>query len=275
MAVGPVLKSVVYVAANVLDSLTAPVKLLMGQRSLLQLLMRRDMLTRTSGTLLGGLWLIAQPALQILGLWFFLDIVIKVRSTSHVPFMEYFLIGMLAWMMISEILSRNLMVMQEFSTLYQRTVFPLPLLPLLPLAVSTVTYGIVLVVVSILLHGPLAGLKALLAVFALSIWLIPFSNLIAVLGLFIKELRQVVPFSLTLLMYLTPIMYMPDLLPKTIQPWMVLNPIADVMALLHALIQGTDWTVGNVLRPLLLWAFLLPSAWLLFRRTEPHMREAL
>lgn len=261
--------------ANILDSLTMPIKLIIGQRSLLLLLMRRDMLSRTSGTLLGGTWLIAQPALQIVGLWFFLDIVLRVRSTSNVPFMNYFLIGMLGWMMISEILTRNMLVMQEFGTLYQRTVFPLPLLPLLPLTVSTATYGIVLVVVSGLLNGPLASLKAFVALLFLSIWLIPFGYLIAVLGLFIRELRQVVPFALTLLMYLTPIMYMPDLLPKAMQPWMVLNPVADVMALIHALVQGMDWTLGNLLRPLVLWIILLPVSWLLFKRTEPHMREAL
>jgi len=260
---------------NVLGALFSPLRLLVVQRGLMRLLVRRDMLSRTSGTVLGGMWLIAQPALQIFGLWFFLDIVIRVRSTSHVPFMDYFLVGMLAWMMISEILSRNLMVMQEFGALYQRSVFPLPLLPLLPITISSLTYGAVLVVVVLLLHGPLAALNSVFVLGALALWLIPFSYLIAVLGLFIKELRQVIPFALTLLMYLSPIMYMPDLLPKALQPWMVFNPIADIMAMVHGLIQGTEWNAGNFLRPLGLWAVMLPVSWVLFRRTEPHMREAL
>lgn len=260
---------------NLIGNLTAPLQLLRAQKSLLWLLIRRDMRTRTSGTLLGSIWLVVQPAMQIFGLWFFLDIVIRVRSTSHVPFREYFLIGMLAWMMINEILSRNLLVMQEFGSLYHRTVFPLPLLPLLPLAVSASTYGVVLIVVSVLLHGLGAAANALLVLAGLMIWLIPFSYLFAVLGLFIKELRQIVPFALMLLMYLTPIMYTPDLLPKEIQPWMALNPVADVMALAHALIQGMDWETGNLLRPLGVWLLLLPISLWLFKRTEPHMREAL
>lgn len=260
---------------NVLGALFSPLRLLIVQRGLMRLLIRRDMLSRTSGTLLGSAWLVAQPALQIFGLWFFLDIVIRVRSTSHVPFMDYFLVGMLAWMMISEILSRNLMVMQEFGALYQRSVFPLAILPLLPLMISSMTYGVVLLVVVGLLHGLTAVFNAIFVLGALTLWLIPFSYLLAVLGLFIKELRQVVPFALTLLMYLSPIMYMPDLLPKALQPWMVFNPIADIMALVHGLIQGTEWTAGNALRPLGLWVVMLPISWVLFRRTEPHMREAL
>jgi lipopolysaccharide transport system permease protein len=257
------------------ESVTGPARLLIGQRSLLKLLIRREMVARTSGTLLGGAWMVVQPALQILGLWFFLDIVLKVRSPGQVPFMHYFLVGMICWMMISEILQRNLMVLVEFGALYQRTLFPLPLLPLLPILVTGAIYGTVFMVISALLGGVVAGLKAGLVAAAILLWLMPFSYLFAVLGLFVREARQVVPFALTLLMYLTPILYMPELLPESFLPWMAINPLADIMALIHAAVQGGSWTWGNAIRPVLLWAFLLPLCWMLFKRTEPHMREAL
>ena len=119
--------------ANTLDGL---VQSAVGQRALQRLLIRREMVARTSGTLLGGAWMVVQPALQIVGLWFFLDVVLKVRSPGRVPFVNYFLVGMIGWMMMSEILQRNLTVLVEFGPLYQRTIFPLPLLPLLPLLAS-------------------------------------------------------------------------------------------------------------------------------------------
>jgi lipopolysaccharide transport system permease protein len=258
-----------------MESMTGPAGLLFSQRSLLKLLIRREMVSRTSGTLLGGAWMLVQPTLQVLGLWFFLHVVLKVRSPGQVPFVDYFLVGMIAWMMMSEILQRNLTVLVEFGSLYQRTIFPLPILPLLPILVSGAIYGTVFMVVSTAQGGIEAGLKAGLAAALLLLWLMPFSYLLAVLGLFVREARQVVPFALTLLMYLTPIMYMPELLPEGLRPWMALNPLADIMALLHAAVQGGAWTWGNAMRPLLLWAVLLPGAWMLFKRTEPHMREAL
>jgi lipopolysaccharide transport system permease protein len=98
---------------------------------------------------------------------------------------------------------------------------------------------------------------------------------LAVLGLFIREARQVVPFALTLILYLTPILYMPDQLPPALRSWSALNPLADVMVLLHAAVQGQSWTWDNLLRPLTLWLLLTPTAWLLFKKTELHMREAL
>ena len=266
------LRRVVHYAAT---SFAMPVRLLLGQRALIKLLIRRDMVARTSGTLLGGVWMVVQPALQILGLWFFLDIVLRVRSAGSVSFVNYFLVGMIAWTMISEILQRNLTVMVEFGPLYQRTIFPLPLLPLLPMLVSGAIYGTVLVAVSALLEGPLAGLAAAICTIIVLIWLIPLGYLLAVLGLFIREARQVVPFALTLILYLTPILYMPDQLPPALRSWSALNPLADVMVLLHAAVQGQSWTWGNLSRPLMLWLLLMPTAWTLFKRTELHMREAL
>ena len=257
------------------DSFTTPVRLLVGQRTLLKLLIRREMVARTSGTLLGSVWMVVQPALQIVALWFFLDIVLKIRSPGRVSFVNYFLIGMICWSMISEILQRNLTVMVEFGSLYQRTIFPLPLLPLLPSLVSGAIYGSVIVAVAGLIEGPGAAFGALVATLLLVVWLIPFGYFLAVLGLFVREARQVVPFALTLLLYLTPILYMPEQLPMVLQEWSALNPLADAMVLLHAVVQGQAWTLGNLLRPLVLWAVLTPVAWMLFKRTEMHMREAL
>ena len=257
------------------DSFTMPFRLLLGQRALLKLLIRREMVARTSGTLLGGVWMVVQPALQILGLWFFLDIVLKIRSAGAVPFVNYFLLGMIAWTMMNEILQRSLTVMVEFGSLYQRTIFPLPLLPLLPLLVSGAIYGAILVVVTALLESALAALGAALGTILLMIWLIPLGYLLAVLGLFVRESRQVIPFGLTLFLYLTPILYMPEQMPMLLREWSSFNPIADIMVLLHAIVQNQSWTGGNLIRPLVLWGVLTPAAWMLFKRTESHMREAL
>jgi len=177
--------------------------------------------------------------------------------------------------MISEVLQRNLTVMVEFGPLYQRSIFPLAILPLLPLAVSGAIYSAVIVLVAAVLDGAVAALGAATAMLVLIVWLIPLGYCFAVLGLFVREARQVVPFVLTLLMYVSPILYMPEQLPKALQAWSTLNPLADVMALLHAVVQGESWTWGNLVRPLVLWIMLTPAAWLLFKRTEPHMREAL
>jgi lipopolysaccharide transport system permease protein len=191
--------------------------------------------------------MLLQPMLQILGLWFFMAVVLRVRSSNHVPFTDYFLIGMVCWLMIAEVLQRNLTVLVEFAPLYQRSVFPMPLLPLVPLFLTGGIYSAVLIALAGILEGWRGAGAA--AGFA--------------------------PFLLTLLMYLTPVMYMPDLVPESVRPWLQINPLADLMALLHAAVQGLPWSLGNFVRPVLIGMLLWPFTWGLYRRAEPHMREAL
>jgi len=244
-------------------------------RYLLFLLIKRDVTTRTSGTLLGDAWLLFQPALQILGFWFLLDIVLKIKLPGGVAFVDYFLIGMLPWLFISEVLTRSLTILTEFSGLYRRAIFPVVILPLLPLVLSAILYILVIVVTAGLLEGISTIPIALLTIILLAIWLIPIAYLLAIIGLFLKDIGQFFPFLITITLYLTPILYMPNQMPEPMLWMLTINPIADVMALIHAGIQDLPWTYANLWRPLGIWLLLLGPAWVLFRRAEPHIREML
>lgn len=265
----------VRLAVNTVRGLLEPFRLLVRHRDLFLLLARRDLAVRTSGTALGMVWVLAQPALQMLAFWFLLDLVLRVRFPGHVPFLNYFLIGMLPWLMMNEALQRSTGVLGEFGSLYQRMAFPVALLPLLPLLTAGGIFGTVYVVMVALIAGPGAALLAPLVIGGIVLWLMPLCYLISVLGLFARDFRQIVPFLLTMAMYLTPILYMPQMLPEAIRGLLVLNPVADLLAVAHHLLLGLPVTAGNWLRPWGLWLFLLGPAWVLFRRTEPHMREEL
>jgi hypothetical protein len=86
---------------------------------------------------------------------------------------------------------------------------------------------------------------------------------------------QALPFVLTLLMYLTPILYFPDMLPAGLRIWLWLNPMSDWMLLIHAWLNGGVLPLESVARLLALWLLLLVPCWLWFRRTELHVRELL
>ncbi|MEW6446143.1 MAG: ABC transporter permease [Pseudomonadota bacterium] len=245
-------------------------------RQLLLLLFRRDIEARTSGTVLGGLWMLLQPALQVAALWFLLDVVLNIRFPGlDGGFVAYFLLGMVPWLMLNEIMQRSLTVMTDYASLYQRANFPMPLLPLVPWMVSGAIYGATIIVVALLLAGWQALPGALILVAGLLVWLLPFCYLLAVIGLFVRDLQQLAPFILTMFMYMTPILYVPQAFPKEFAWWLDVNPFAHLMVLDHALIQGHDWTWLNLSVPVLLWLLALLPARRLFLKAAPHMREAL
>ncbi|WP_236839379.1 ABC transporter permease [Beggiatoa leptomitoformis] len=255
--------------------LLSPFQAVYQHKHLVFLLLKRDVITRTSGTWLGDAWLLLQPALQIVGFWFLLDVVLKVKFPSGVAFVTYFLLSMLPWLFIAEVLNRSLNVLSEFGGLYRRAVFPIIILPLLPLILSSVLYAIVMAIIAGLMQGWSAIPTGIFSIFILAIWLMPMCYLLAIIGLFLKDISQFFPFLITITMYLTPIMYMPDLMPEPLQWILVINPVADVMRLIHASIQGLSWDYFNIIRPVCLWLLLLGPAWVLFHRAEPHVREML
>jgi lipopolysaccharide transport system permease protein len=246
-----------------------------NHRYLLLLLIKRDIATRTSGTLFGDAWLLLQPTLQILGFWFLLGMVLKVKFPNGIDFVDYFLIGMLPWLFIAEVLSRSLNILTEFSSLYRRAVFPVGILPLLPLLLTSLLYALVMVVTVGLLEGVYLMPIGMLVILLLTLWLLPLSYLLAIIGLFIKDIGQFFPFLITLTLYLTPILYLPDLMPPSMRWLLAINPVADLMALIHASLQDSAWTWANFWRPTIFWLLLLGPAWVLFRRAEPHIREML
>lgn len=251
-----------------------PFGALYRERFLIWQLLLREIAARTSGTVLGGIWLLLQPALQVLAFWFLLDLVFQVRSPGTVSYLDYFLTGMLPWLFFSETLIRSLTVLTEFSPLYEKTRFPIHALPLVPLLLNLGIFAPIYFLTTTFFLDFERGLASVLIMLGLAIWCIPLTYLIAIIGLFIRETRQVFPFLLSLALYATPILYAPDMLPLSLRWLLAFNPLADVIALIQGLLHSSPLDPMHWLRPLTLWLLLLPS-WRLFRASEPHIREVL
>jgi ABC-type polysaccharide/polyol phosphate export permease len=125
------------------DGILQPLVALWRHRLLVGLLIRREVVGRTSGTLFRAGWLLIGPGLQVLAFWFLLDVVLRIRLPGHVVFLDYFLVGILAWFLMVEVLQRALGIFAEQAALYQRGDFPLVLLPLLPLVMGLLVHGTV------------------------------------------------------------------------------------------------------------------------------------
>jgi lipopolysaccharide transport system permease protein len=260
---------------NLRDGLLVPLRACFKHASLLQMLIRRDLISRTSGTLLGKLWPLLQPALQVLGYWFLFDVIYGARMDRGGGFLEYLLIGLLPWLLLTDVLTRSAGLFREFSALYRRTPFPIELLPILIMVIPGLVYVLVFCAVTFAFHGPLAALQSLVVVPLLLLWLLPLTLLFSVLGLFVRDFAQALPFVLTLLMYSTPILYFPDDLPDNLRQWLWLNPFADLVSFIHAVVDTTaiDWR--GVARLCAVWLLLLAPCWAVFRRSVPHVREVL
>jgi lipopolysaccharide transport system permease protein len=260
---------------NLRDSLLVPLRACRQHASLLAMLVKRDLVSRTSGTLLGKLWPLLQPALQVVGFWFLFGIVYGMRVDRGADFPQYMLIGIMPWLLLTEVLTRSAGLFREFSALYRRTPFPVELLPILIMVIPGIVHVVILFGLAFAFHGLQAALQSLVVIPLLLLWLLPLTLLFSVLGLFLRDFAQALPFVLTLLMYATPILYFPDMLPEGAQHWLWLNPFSDLVAAIHAVMDATTIDWRGVARLGLLWLVLLGPCWAVFRRSMPHVRELL
>lgn len=263
-------------ARNIFLGLKTPYSAVARNWSLFRMLVRRDLISRTSGTVLGKLWPVVQPALQVMGYWFLFGVIFSMRAENRGPnYLEYLLTGIMPWLCIAEILGRATNMFREFAPLYRRNPFPLEILPLLIMAIPCLVYGGVYFILNLLLGGPDKALLSLLVLPLFMVWLLPLCLILPVLGLFIKDFTQAIPFLLMITMFLSPILYYPSMLPDSVRAIIWINPFSDLMIVVHGLMLDSEFTWLNVVRPFVIWLLLLGPAWLVFRRSIPHIREVL
>lgn len=266
----------IVIFTHTINCIKIPLIKVSQNRDLFWALLKRDLKNRTSGAGLGAFWLLAQPALQVVAFWFLLDVILRVRFPDNVSFIDYFLIGMIPWLCLVEVMQRSVKLFGEFATIFRKTPFPLELLPVLTIVIAISIYTPIYVSVAFILHDASAIIPALLVMLIISIWLIPLVYLFSVLGVFIRDFSHVIPFILTMSMYLTPILYMPQMIPEEYRGYLIFNPFADLMALIHSIIEQKHLPENMIfIRLLIEWLVLLAPSWWLFSRSKKHIREAV
>jgi lipopolysaccharide transport system permease protein len=252
-----------------------PWVLAVRHRHLLRQLLARDAIIQTAGTHLGRMWLLLGPGLQILAWWFVFDAVLRVRPMARFSFLDYFLPSVLPWLGVQETLSRCLNLLREVRALYERSVFPLAILPLLPLLLVWMVYAPLETMVVAILHGWQAALASACFMIVLAWLLMPWCYIFSLLGVFFPDGAYGMRFLLTLLFYFTPILYTPQMLPAALQDALAWNPMATLLHVLHGLIGLATLDLHRLWYPLGISMLVTGPAWVLFRRMSMQVREAL
>jgi lipopolysaccharide transport system permease protein len=251
---------------------TYPVRSIIRNRHLISSMVRRDIAGRYRGSVGGGLWAIAHPLLLMVVYYFVFAVVLQVRFPSAQgtgAFVFYFLCGMLPWLAFSEAVGRSPHVILEHSNFVKRVVFPLEILPLNLTLTGLITELFALLVFCGALLGTGRGLDWTAALFPLI--LIPqllftagFCWFLAALGVFLRDIGQMMGLVLTVWFFMTPICYPPSALPGGWLWLFELNPMYAIVEAYRAVfLEGTPpgrsalaalWIVGAA-------AFWLGYAW--------------
>ncbi|TAN64883.1 MAG: ABC transporter permease [Methylobacter sp.] len=201
-------------------------------------MVRREVIGRYRGSFLGLLWSFINPVLMLTVYTFVFGFVFKARwgqgDTDKYEFALVLFTGLIVFNLFSECISRAPGLILGNVNYVKKVVFPLEILPWVALGSALFHTGINLLVLLIFLAA--LGHDFSWTMLYLPVVLLPFLLLImglswffASIGVFIRDVGQLVGMALTVLMFMSPIFYPLSALPETVSYYLFLNPLTFVI----------------------------------------------
>jgi len=253
--------------------------------SLLWQFARREISGRYRGSLIGFGWAVLNPLLLLAIYTFVFSVVFRIRwdgpATDRGSFALVVYTGMIVHGFFAECMTRAPTLIVDNRNLVKKVVFPLQLLPWSVLVVAAFHFlvGLLLIVAATLIKTgalPVTAIALPLIVLPLALLSLGVAYACSALGVYLRDLSQVVGFLAMTLLFLSPVFYPASAVPEDWRWFIVLNPIATFIELTRgALLFGT-WPAPESL--LAIWSIGLAAAWLgffWFQRTRKGFADVL
>jgi lipopolysaccharide transport system permease protein len=254
-------------------------------RSLIMTLVKREVIGRYRGSVMGILWSFFNPILMLVVYTFVFSVVFKARwtggSESKTEFALVLFAGLMVFNLFSECINRAPGLVLGNVNYVKKVIFPLEILPV-------VTFGsagfhmlinlLVWLIFYLIFFGVPHATFILLPVVLLPLGLMTLglSWLLASLGVYLRDVTQIIGVVTTVLMFLSPIFYPIIALPEVYRPFMQISPLTlvveqtrDVM-IWGAGLELSTWAMYLIVSGIIAW---LGFAW--FQRTRKGFADVL
>lgn len=253
--------------------------------SLLRTMVIRDVKTKYQGTLLGIVWNLLSPLMMLAIYATVFLAVFKVKwpmaDSSQADYGLMLFIGILTHGYMAEVLTTSSNIIRNNSNLVTKVRFPVALLPLIPvfsagfnylvgLLLATV-YGIVMGYV----HGYLGFMLLPLILVSYLSTLILLSYLVAALGVFLRDISQMMPVLITVLLFTSTVFFSSASAPELLAKVLYLNPISPVADAIRDIIYGQIPNFSHLLTLLLVSTIGALGSIRLFCRLKPSFSDIL
>ncbi len=243
---------------------------LWNHRELVGIFTRREIQGRYKGTSLGLVWSIANPLALLLIYTFAFGVIFNARwPESRTDRLSEFSItlfcGLIVFNFFSECIAAAPGLILRNPNYVRKVVFPLEILPLSVLG-SALFHGAISLALLVAANGlfnkvfhatvllvPLVALPLMLLTLGVS-WFL------AGIGVFFRDIQQILALILAGLFFGTPIFYSLSQLPPGLQPLMKLNPLAPIVEAMRQVVlwgrypEWVDLSVWTVLGALMMSA---------------------
>ncbi len=255
-----------------------------SNRHLLAQMVKREILGRYRGSVIGVAWSFLHPLLMLCVYTFVFGVIFKARWQSSATTEDFALnlfAGLIAFNVFAECINRSSGLVLENVSYVKKVVFPLEILSPCIL-IASLFHALVSMIILMLFYVFVHGLPSFSALWLPVVWLpfvllvLGFSWFLSSLGVYLRDIGQVVGVSVTALMFLSPIFYPVSALPEGIRGWIFLNPLTWVISETRnvLLLGGTpNWIAGLSYTGVSLAVLVLGYSW--FVKTDKGFADVI
>lgn len=255
-------------------------------RELIARLIKRDVLGRYKGSLLGLAWSFVTPIIMLVIYTFVFTVVFNARwgvggEESKGVFALQLFAGLIVHGILAEVLTRSPSLILTNTNYVKKVVFPLEILPLVPLGSAlfhAAVSSLVLILAQLVVLGsvPWTFWMLPLVLLPLMVLTMGISWLLASLGVFLRDIGQTMGLIATMLLFLSPIFYPISALPENFHGVIHANPLTFIIEQARiVLLEGRLPDISGLLKYL---AVSLVVAWLgfaWFQKTRKGFADVL
>lgn len=201
-------------------------------REMIISLVRRDLRGRYKASALGFLWTFINPLCQILVYTFVFQFIMR---TGIEQFYVFLISGMIPWIFFSTAVGAGTTCVKNQSEMVKKIYFPREVLPIsfVTSAFINMLFCFVMIFAVILISG--RGFNVLALLFLPIVMIIEyimalgFTMIVSGLTIYFRDMEHIVGVIMMAWIYLTPIMYTVDMVPKNLRGVYFANPMTPVI----------------------------------------------
>jgi teichoic acid transport system permease protein len=255
-----------------------------NNKALIWSLSKNDFKTKYAGSYLGITWAFIQPIVTILVYWFVFGFGLKASSPiKNVPFIVWFMTGLVPWFFFQDALLNATNCMSEYSYLVKKVVFKISVLPIVKiisaLFVHLVFIGFLFIVAGIYgIYPSKYTIQLIYYSFCTFFMVLSISYATSAIVIFFKDLREIINIFLQIGLWMTPIMWSYTIIPERFQ-WIVkLNPMYYVVEGYRDTMINHVWLFQRYYQTAYFWIItlgLFAFGAIIFKKLKPHFADVL
>ena len=248
-------------------------------RTMIASLIQRDLRGRYKGSVLGFAWTFLNPLLQLVVYTVVFSTIMRAGIEDYYLFL---FVALIPWLFFSNSLTGGASCIWTQKELVKKIYFPREVLPIAHVTSQLVNMLLSFIVVfaALLISGK--GIRITVLPYLIPVILVEYLLSLGIafisssLTVFFRDLEHILAVVSMAWQFLTPVMYGVDMVPESLRPVFMMNPMTSViMAYRDVLYYQNAPELSTLLTAIVLGFTCLVVGWFLFGRLERHFAEEL